>query len=745
MSDAGHNATDKMLEGLEKRISREYSASVKEMTKKVNAYLKQFKEEDKKKKALVKQGLLSKSDYDKWRLAKMATGKRWTDMRDTLSQDLANTTLIARKMIGEHIKDVYALNANYGTYEIEKAIRIDTSFALYDHATVERLLKDNPQILPQPGKKTAQLIAEGKAKRWSNKTLQSVMIQSILQGDSIPHIAQRLTHSVGEMEKHAAIRNARTMTTAAESAGRIDSYKRAEGMGVKMKQMWLATLDGRTRHEHRILDRQTVPVGKPFEVDGYKIMHPGDLSAPGYLIYNCRCRVIGDVEGTELDSELGGMRENADIEGMSYEEWRDAKLNKKIVKKDDDFVISDAQLEKEREFNRKIDAKIADLNKEYSDSYIREIEIDGKIMEVEKEGKILGKDYSMFDSFSTKEEYFEYRDNLEGRYRSLQDEYDTMRRTRPRSENFTTEAEYDTAFEKYLEQRRQIRSELELAQNEYYRLVNNYPGNWSYIEAQRAAKASSGIESIDERIAKLRQEQEELIKRRGEIIEELQTARSQVVYNSARLVDEAEGKGVFYDRPAPYSVKPSTDSIVDRVAGGDLTEGSCASLGFCYIGQKDGYDVLDFRDGASRELFSTRCGQLVSGISRETGKPLFTAETKTGTGGAIRLTKQMEPGKEYYLVTGKHAAIMRKRDNQIEYLELQSSRENGWRFMGMDGDRKQLDEMFRWRFGCSSSISGHAYMMDVDDMKDSKLLHRMYGYMNTNEAKQHKGAAGHER
>lgn len=35
-------------------------------------------------------------------------------------------------------------------------------------------------------------------------------------------------------------------------------------MGVQLKKQWLATLDGKTRHEHRMLDGQTVDVEESF-------------------------------------------------------------------------------------------------------------------------------------------------------------------------------------------------------------------------------------------------------------------------------------------------------------------------------------------------------------------------------------------------------------------------------------------------------------------------------------------------
>ncbi|MDS3020852.1 hypothetical protein RKZ89_00510, partial [Streptococcus pneumoniae] len=43
------------------------------------------------------------------------------------------------------------------------------------------------------------------------------------------------------------------------------------------------------------------------------------------------------------------------------------------------------------------------------------------------------------------------------------------------------------------------------------------------------------------------------------------------------------------------------------------------------------------------------------------------------------LLEKAENGKEYYLATGRHAAIIRKNDNLVEYLELQSKFVNGFK------------------------------------------------------------------
>jgi hypothetical protein len=141
-----------------------------------------------------------------------------------------------------------------------------------------------------------------------------------LQGESLEQTAKRFTQ-LTEMNYRQSVRYARTATTGAQNAGRVDGYKRAEKLGVDMKQVWLATLDSRTRHEHRVLDGQEVDVGEPFIMDGFKIKYPGDPAAPAHLLFNCRCTVIAKVKGVDFDVSDKTQRDDK-IGDMSYEEWK---------------------------------------------------------------------------------------------------------------------------------------------------------------------------------------------------------------------------------------------------------------------------------------------------------------------------------------------------------------------------------------------------------------------------------------
>lgn len=317
--DPAHKETDKLLAKMEKELHSVYKQAYTEARKTADDFMKQFREMDKKKREQVKNGELGKDDYARWRRTQIFQGNRFHKMADTLAADMTNSNKIAASVINGYLPEVYAVNYNYGTYEIEKGSNINTQFTLYDRQTVERLLRDNPDLLPKQAK-----VNIPKDQQWNKKVINSAITQGILQGDSIDKIADRLAASVADMSQTSAIRNARTMTTSAQNGGRIDSYKRAESMGIKLKQQWMSTLDNRTRHEHIKLDGQIQPVGKPFTVDGYKIYYPGDPSAEPFLVYNCRCTLIGVVTGIDYKLSDTSQRDNK-LGDMTYDEWKVSK------------------------------------------------------------------------------------------------------------------------------------------------------------------------------------------------------------------------------------------------------------------------------------------------------------------------------------------------------------------------------------------------------------------------------------
>ena len=327
MADIGHELTDGLLDELEKRIKEEYEIAVADAERKYAAWLKKFTRQKEEQRALYEAGQITKTEYQNWCYRHMMMGKEWEKMRDTLAHDLHNASVTASKMARETAPDALALNMNYGTYKIEHGGQIDTGFSLYNHDTADVLLRDeNIQLMPGPSTKKAAEIAANKDLQWNMRHIDSAVIQGVLQGESPYDIARRLSQ-VGQMDYNASVRYARTMITSAQNAGRYQAFRRADKLGVQLTIEWQATLDGRTRHDHRMMHGQRRNVDEPFETpDGFKIMWPADCSsgssdAPQREIWNCRCTLLSWVKGFEGDT----VKSSPKMGSMSFEEWQQAK------------------------------------------------------------------------------------------------------------------------------------------------------------------------------------------------------------------------------------------------------------------------------------------------------------------------------------------------------------------------------------------------------------------------------------
>lgn len=335
--DEGHEETEEVLKDLEKRITKEYEQAEKEIAEKLDDYMRRFEIKDKLKRQAVLNGQITQEEYEKWRYGQVMIGERWTEMRDTIARDLTDAAQLAKDITNGAMPEVYAINHNYGTFQVEKAAKVNTSYTLYSKDSVARMFDDNNVLYHKAGYKTMARIKAGKQMAWDKKIVQSVMTQALLQGDSIGDIATRLSKAVGETDRKAAIRNARTMTTGVQNAGRVDSYVRASKMGIEMEQEWLATLDSRTRHEHRMLDGQRAKVGEKFKIDGYELAYPADPTGPAYLVYNCRCTVVPAIKGLSPEASDLSLRNTNHMEEATYEEWKNAHASEShpITKQDE--------------------------------------------------------------------------------------------------------------------------------------------------------------------------------------------------------------------------------------------------------------------------------------------------------------------------------------------------------------------------------------------------------------------------
>ena len=321
--DYAHKLTDEQLAELEQRIAQIYEQAAGELSETVETYFKQFTKRDAAMLEKLENGEITEKQYKQWRLAQIGRGERFKALRDKVAERYTDANATAVAYVNDATPGIYSLNRNYAAYKIEQ-VSDKADFTLWDEQTVKRLIVEQPDLMPYyPPKRALQ---RGIDLKYGKQQITASVTSSILQGKSIPKIANDLQRRMQDMNRTSAIRTARTAVTAAQNAGRLDTYRAAQDMGIKLQKRWLAVLDNRTRHAHADADGQKVDIDKPFIVDGYKLMMPGDEAAPGYLKYNCRCTTEAVIPG--INEEIGTRRardpetgEWVLVENKTYGQW----------------------------------------------------------------------------------------------------------------------------------------------------------------------------------------------------------------------------------------------------------------------------------------------------------------------------------------------------------------------------------------------------------------------------------------
>ena len=297
MVDKAHLATDELLDKIKRRLRAIYTRASREIGEAWEAYLR---EAGKEIADLQRQYQEAKAASDtelarqlgkslqKAKRERTLTDKRYRELTRQTAEQLAHVNETATAYINNNLPEVYAMNYN-ATGEAFNGIG-GYSFTLTDADTIRNLVESDSSFLPMRELDFAKDVA------WNIEKMNAEVLQGILQGESMDKIADRLAQVIG-MNLRSAISAARTMVTSAENKGRQDGFERAAALGIILEREWIATSDGRTRDWHRELDGVTVAVDEPFENAIGKIMYPGDPSANGANVWNCRCTIAAKILG----------------------------------------------------------------------------------------------------------------------------------------------------------------------------------------------------------------------------------------------------------------------------------------------------------------------------------------------------------------------------------------------------------------------------------------------------------------
>lgn len=268
-----------ILRRLEKKLEAEYADLDEEAQKEIEAFLEKYQTASKREKAR-----LSDTEYKNWQKKYILYSAPSLALMRKLSRISSTKNSRATKVIYEYMSKSY--NAGAEGWAKGFKLSLAKNIKMPDLKAVEKASRRN-RLLPKPR------VDIPKDLKWNERKLKSALMQSILKGESNPKLAKRLREAV-EMNKTSSIRNARTMMTASHNMGKQEFAEEAVAMGIKVKKMWIATNDERTRESHAEMDGVIVEVDEPFILtnsDGSQceMMYPADPDGDPEQVYNCRC------------------------------------------------------------------------------------------------------------------------------------------------------------------------------------------------------------------------------------------------------------------------------------------------------------------------------------------------------------------------------------------------------------------------------------------------------------------------
>lgn len=313
------NTLDEIVEHLDSVYRKAYSEMTEERRKSFSAFLKS----DKKKLKELNDGLINKDEYKMWRIGWLNSDVRIRTLIDDYAKKITETNEIASDYINNTTPEIFAYNHNFTAYEFEK--KSGVAFTIVDKNTVKELATGQNHI-------EFKTLSVNKAKdyAWNRKKIQQALTSGIVQGKSIPQIANDFYQVMGSNKK-SAVRNARTAVTSAQNGGRQRGFEQAHDNGIKFKKEWLSAHDGRVRDSHAHLDGVQVEYNEKFP-NG--LMYPGDPQGAPSEVYNCRCTLIADVLG------MRGRRTSNTVQ--SYNAWSAKKYSELLVNiaKNKDSIIT---------------------------------------------------------------------------------------------------------------------------------------------------------------------------------------------------------------------------------------------------------------------------------------------------------------------------------------------------------------------------------------------------------------------
>ena len=214
----------------------------------------------------------------------MAKYNRAMALQKSIEAELHTISKLTDKQVKGYLSDIYDVNYYNTAFALETEAQVKLAYGILDRKAVAKTLQTPLD----------RIAIDNNAQQVVSK-IRSSLAQGIARGMGINDISRMIRKDL-EQNANNSVRIARTETTRVMNSSRQDSMEHAEKRGLKMKKIWVATNDDRTRDSHADIDGEEVDIDKPFS-NG--LMYPGDPAGDAEEVINCRCTMITQIEGEE--------------------------------------------------------------------------------------------------------------------------------------------------------------------------------------------------------------------------------------------------------------------------------------------------------------------------------------------------------------------------------------------------------------------------------------------------------------
>lgn len=273
--------------------------------------------------------------------------KRLKKMLKRVSQMASKEYSKISKEIEEMQHTIYSEEHNAKIFLTEKETQKEIDFDVPSEKEIQKAIE-------QPIDKIKLNETLERHRKQVIKNIQKCITEGLLKGDDYSTIANEIMKEKYQVEpwealydhtkpyienkinmaKSQALRVARTELARAKSQALLDSAQVIKDNGLDIKKRWHATLDTRTRHDHRTLDGQVKELDEPFKINGCvgqaPVLFVGPNSASENI--NCRCTLLTFVDEDELPTSRRARDDEGKtyvIDDMTYREWEEWKKKRK--------------------------------------------------------------------------------------------------------------------------------------------------------------------------------------------------------------------------------------------------------------------------------------------------------------------------------------------------------------------------------------------------------------------------------